>query len=106
MSASGNPPPLTNPLAPPGRENDPYRVEVGRLGGTTGRRIPVRLGGAMLSESRVAVNDVTFGPLGGTGPGRSEDTIVRLTGPSGDGTQAVRLTVSWVTGQVWIDRIE
>ncbi len=69
----------------------------------SGRDNGVRLAGAALQNSFGSVQDVTFGPLGGTGPLRSKDTLILLIQGTGSQTQAVGLTVSWVTGQVWTD---
>ncbi len=97
----GNPPPLENPLAP---SEKAYRIVVGRLGTAAGKDNGIRLAGAALSDSRSNVTDVTFGPLGGTGPLRSDDTVILLTEGLGAEMRAVKLTISWITGQVWLDR--
>ena len=100
-TGSGSPPPLDNPLAP---DEETYRIVLGRLGTTAGKDNGVRLAGVALENSLSSVTDVTFGPLGGTGPLKSDDTVILLIQGTGSQTQAVKLTVSWITGQVWIDR--
>ena len=99
-TGTGNPPPLEDPLAPAGQG---YRVELNRLGTSTGSDNGIRLAGLALEDSGSNVTDVTFSPLGGTGPLRNENTVILLAGRSGTNVQTVRLTVSWVTGQVWIE---
>lgn len=101
-TGTGTPVPLKNPLAAPG-SSSVYRIELDRLGMTGRKNHSVRLAGAALKESKAAVTDVTFKALGGTGPTRVEDTVLWLTEGSGSNVWYVRLTVSWVTGQVWID---
>lgn len=81
-----------------------YRVTIGQLGESTVGNNGVKLAGAALKTSTTNVTDITFGPLGGTGPARSEDTVIWLTEGTGSNTKYVRLTVSWITGQVWLDR--
>lgn len=103
-TGSGSPPALRNPFAPPGTPDGVYQVELGRFGPTRAQSSGVRFAGAALADSLQTVTEVTFGPTGGTGPSRSEDTIIFLNSGSGTSTKSVRLTISWVTGQVWIDR--
>ena len=92
-----------NPLAGAGAAAGTYVVDLQRLGTTTVGDNGVRLSGAALKTSRTRVTDVTFGPLGGTGPARNEETVIWLTDSNGISTRYIRLTISWVTGQVWID---
>jgi prepilin-type N-terminal cleavage/methylation domain-containing protein len=102
-TGSGTPPAPVNPLAGAGEAAGRYVVVLQRLGTTTVGDNGVRLSGAALKTSRTRVTDVTFGPLGGTGPARNEETVVWLTDSNGISTRYIRLTISWVTGQVWID---
>lgn len=81
-----------------------YRVNVASLGASTAGSNGVKLAGAALKTSQQNVTNIVFGPLGGTGPSRSEDTVVWLTTGAGSSTKYVRLTISWITGQVWVDR--
>ena len=88
-------------------ENDGrYVVFLDRLGSSVSRAGGVQLAGAVLKDSKTAVNTVTFRPLGGTGSSRSEDTVIWLTVGAGIDVRFVRLVVSWVIGQVWVDRPE
>lgn len=101
-TGTGNPPPITNPLAP-NPQDGTYLVELERLGATSSHGNGVSLVAVMLDDSRQPETNVTFGPLGGTGPARSEDTVIWLAKGRPQDVRFVRLTVSWVTGQVWID---
>lgn len=80
-----------------------FHVDIGKLGMSTAGSNGVIFAGAALKTSRTNVPDVTFGPLGSTGPTRSDDTVVWFTWGQGTQTMFSRLTVSWVTGQVWVD---
>lgn len=104
-TGAGSPPALSNPLAAAGEPTDRYLVRLDRFAPakSPGR---FRLAAVSLKDSGQPVSDVTFGPLGGTGPARAEDTVIWLTTGAGPETQAVRLTISWITGQVWIGRPE
>lgn len=59
-----------------------------------------------LKTSTSAVSDLTFGPMGGTGPVRNEDTVLMLTTQKNGTTFYILITVSWVTGQAWVDEIQ
>jgi len=103
-TGSGTSPPVpSNPHAIGQQTPGVFQVDVARLGMATAGRNGVTYAGAAMKISQTNVSEVSFGPLGSTGPLRSEDTVVWLT--SGPGTQTMfsRVTVSWVTGQVWID---
>ena len=62
----------------------------------------VALAGAALKTSKTSVTDVTFGPAGGTGPSRTEDTVLWLSQGSGNERLSVLVTVSWLTGNVTV----
>lgn len=99
-SGEFSPPP--NPLEPGSRAGQ-YHVSLNGLGDSSRGGQPVHLLGATLKGSLQRVSDVTFGPLGGTGPSCSEDTILWLTRGSGSEQRYLILRISWVTGQVWIE---
>src|SRR5262249_4166639 len=96
-------PALQNPLAGNSGSGS-YTVNVGSIGMAAGRSNGVRLAGAAQLTSGQSVTDVRFQPLGGTGPLRIQNTVIWLTQGTGSDTRYARLTVSWVTGQVWVDR--
>lgn len=102
-TGSGSPPVLRNPLAPAGQEAAGYVVDIDQLAPAGTEAGEIRLGGAALKTSQTDVSDITFGPLGGTGPTRSEDTVIWLTTGNGNDTRGVRMVVSWISGQVWVD---
>ena len=60
----------------------------------------VVLGGAALKTSKGAVVDLTFTPSGGTGPTRTQDTVIWLAENSGTNRRSILITVSWITGAV------
>ncbi|WP_339730386.1 prepilin-type N-terminal cleavage/methylation domain-containing protein [uncultured Gimesia sp.] len=59
-----------------------------------------------LKTSRSNVTDLEFGPMGGTGPTRNEDTILILSTERNGTTFIFPITVSWVTGQAWVEEIQ
>ncbi|MBI5761575.1 MAG: GspH/FimT family pseudopilin [Planctomycetales bacterium] len=101
---SGTSPPVPeNPHAIGPPTPGVFQVDVAKLGVSTAGNNGVLYAGAAMKTSRTNVTNVTFGPLGSTGPLRSEDTVVWLTSGQGPQTKFSRVTVSWVTGQVWVD---
>jgi len=100
---AGSPPALKNPLAPVGQEFGTYTVDFDQFSPPGATTPHVKLAGAALKTTQQNVNDVSFNLLGGTGPFRSQDTIIWLTAGSGADRRAVRITVSWVTGAVYVD---
>lgn len=102
-TGTGNPPTLRNPLAAAGQELAGYVVDVDQLTPTGTSAGEILLAGAALKTSQSNVSDITFGPLGGTGPARSEDTIIWLTTGVDNDRRCVRIVVSWVAGQIWVD---
>ena len=101
-TGSGSFPIPQNHLLPPSQQNGQYHVDLDQIGVVSEGDTGVQLAGAALVESDANVTDVTFGPLGGTGPTRSEDTLIVLTQGSESNMRSITLTVSWVTGQVWV----
>ncbi len=59
-----------------------------------------------LKTSRSNVLDLEFGPMGGTGPARNEDTMIVLTSTKNGTTFYIPITVSWITGQAWVEDIQ
>jgi len=103
LTGPGNPPALQNPQAPPGTPAGTYVVSIGAIDGNSADLNGVRLLGAKLKTSGQTVTDISFGSLGGTGPARTDDTEIWLTyGPNWN-PQYLRITVTAVTGQVWMD---
>jgi Tfp pilus assembly protein FimT len=101
QTGPGTAPPLQNVLSG-NAAGSAYAVKVSEIGVTSGNN-GVKLAAVFLQNSKQNVTDVRFQALGGTGPVRSEDTAIWLTQGSGSGARSLRLTVSWITGQVFVD---
>jgi hypothetical protein len=103
LTGPGSPPALQNPYDP-SSSSGTYIVPIGQFGANTKTTNGVRLLGAKLKTSGQSVTNISFGSLGGTGPGRTEDTEIWLIyGPTWN-PQYLRLTVAAITGEVWMDR--
>jgi len=59
-----------------------------------------------LKTSQTDVSELEFGPMGGTGPTRNEDTILILATVKNGTTFYIPITVSWITGQAWAEDIQ
>lgn len=98
-SGSGSPPPLERPLSngSPGS----FTVSLAGLhpGGSSGA--PVTLYRVRTAVSQQDVGTVVFNSRGSTGPARSEDTLIWLARQSGAETRYLKITINWLTGQVW-----
>jgi prepilin-type N-terminal cleavage/methylation domain-containing protein len=103
-TGTASPPPLKNPQAPPGTQDETYLVELGPFGGNGTNPNGLRLKRVELKTSDQSVTNITFGPLGGTGPSRTDDTEIWLERGTGGQSEYLRLNVSAVTGQVWLDQ--
>ncbi len=66
----------------------------------------VAIGGAALKVSKSLVTDVVFGPSGGTGPTRTQDTVIWLQENTGNDRRSILLTVSWITGNVIVGDVQ
>lgn len=80
-----------------------YVVPIKSLGQSSIGDNGVRLAGAALKTSQQNTTTITFGPLGNL-PLQTQDTVIWLTYGTGASMKYSRLTVSWVTGQVWVDQ--
>ena len=104
LTGPGNPPALQNPYDQGGGNIGTYVVPIGQFGGNGATPNGVRLLGANLKTSGQSVTNISFGSLGGTGPGRTDDTQIWLIcGPTSNPVY-IRLTVTAITGEVWIDQ--
>ena len=104
LTGPGNPPALQNPQAPPGTAAGIYIVSVGQIDGNGSDLRGVRLLAAKLKTSGQSVTNISFGLLGGTGPALTEDTEIWLTYGATTNPMYLRLTVTAMTGQVWMDQ--
>lgn len=96
---TGSGPGITNVLAADPASN---RIDLDHFGAERSGRSQVTLGGAALKVSKANVTDVTFGPTGGTGPTRTEDTVIWLAEGTGSNRRSILITVSWITGTVTV----
>lgn len=99
-------PTLRNPLAAAGQEEGPYEVSFNGVSAGGNLVQQIVLIGVALEQSRAPVTDVTFHSGGGTGPSRAEDTLIWIGDRSETGARYVRIRISWITGQVWVDPLE
>ncbi len=104
FTGTGAIPALTNTLQSAdtnGNQIDFDQWSAGRFSQTR-----VVLAGAAMKTSKTSVTDVTFGPSGGTGPSRTQDTVFWLTQGSGNERLSVLVTVSWLTGIVTVGDVQ
>lgn len=101
--AGDNTPPTVSHPQYPGTPLHGYRVDLNRLIGTKLHQTTCKLSSVRLRSTGLQVEQVTFGPLGGTGPAVHQDTLVMLTAGSGGTQSQCELTVSWVTGHTWLN---
>lgn len=104
LTGPGNPPALHNPYSGPGLPAGTYIVSIGDIDGNSADSNGVRLLGAKLKTSGQTVTNISFGSLGGTGPARTEDTEIWLIHGPASNPLYLRLTVTAITGQVWLDQ--
>lgn len=92
-------PALLNPLShgTGGNTIDLDQFGAGRLG-----QSHVVIGGAVLKTTLAAVSDVTFSTTGGTGPARTQDTVIWLQDGATTDRRSIAITVSWITGAVTV----
>jgi len=99
-TATENPPPEEYLKA---LGSDQYVIDLNNAIPTSLNNIKVKIENLQLVPSEASTNEIIFSELGGTGPTRTEDTILNLTI---DGTYRIPTTVSWITGQVWVGDLE
>jgi Tfp pilus assembly protein FimT len=100
---SGAAPGLVNVLAPSGSGNT---VDFDSFGAARSKQSRVVLAGAALKRSKASVVDLTFQPSGGTGPTRTEDTMIWLTEGTGANRRCILIAVSWITGAVTVGDVQ
>ncbi len=100
---SGNPPAVVNPLDPTSRITGKYLVDFDEVSTSSFSGAPISIGGAALLSERTRTAEVVFRSRGGTGPVVSQDTVIWITQNSGNDIRYVRLVVSWVTGEVFVE---
>jgi type II secretion system protein H len=102
-SSGGNANNLASLLAP-GTTNT--IVDLNKFGAGRWKQSRVQLGGAALKNTKALVSNLTFEPAGGSGPARTQDTVIWLTADSGTARRCVCLTVSWITGHVTVGDVQ
>ncbi|MCX7421009.1 MAG: prepilin-type N-terminal cleavage/methylation domain-containing protein [Planctomycetia bacterium] len=100
FTGTGSVPTLTNLLG--SSSSNGNTIDFDQWSASRLKQARISLAGAALKTSTVSVVDVTFGPAGGTGPSRTEDTVFWLTQGSGNARLSVLVTVAWLTGNVTV----
>lgn len=103
-AGAGNLPVPQNHLAGSGADSDKYIKNLQIRSMNLPDQIVIRQ--IKLNTSETSVNDLTFGPMGGTGPSRNEDTILILSTEKNGTIFYIPITVSWITGQAWVEDIQ
>ncbi len=100
---SGGAPGVVNVLShgTSGNTIDLDQFGAGRMGQSR-----VVIGGAALKVSKSSVTNIVFGPSGGTGPTRTQDTVIWLQENTNRDRRSILLTVSWITGAVTVGDIQ
>ena len=101
QTGTGTAPALKNPLASSTATG--YVVSLDQVGAAGSNHSGVKLAAVYTGTLSQSITDIRFQALGGTGPIRSQDTVIWLSQGAGSQTRFVRLTVSWITGQTWVD---
>lgn len=73
--------------------------------GRTGQSRVV-IGGAALKVAKSSVTNIVFGPSGGTGPTRTQDTVIWLQENTTSDRRSILITVSWITGAVTVGDVQ
>ena len=66
----------------------------------------VVIGGGALKVAKSSVTDIVFGPTGGTGPTRTQDTVIWLQENAKSDRRSILISVSWITGAVTVGDIQ
>lgn len=102
-SGGSGAPGLVNVLSPGTSGNT---IDLDQFGAGRSGQSHVVIGGAALKVSKASVPDVIFGPSGGTGPARTQDTVIWLQDGSSDDRRCILITVSWITGAVTVGNVQ
>ena len=103
QSSSGTGPSVLNVLS---HGTNDTTIDLDQFGAGRMTQSHVVIGGAALKVSKSSVTDVVFGPSGGTGPTRTQDTVIWLQENSGQDRRSILITVSWITGAVTVGDIQ
>ena len=100
---SGSTPGSVNVLAPSGSGST---IDLDTFGAGRLNQSHVVIGGAALKTSKTSVVDLTFTASGGTGPTRTQDTVIWLAENTGTNRRSILITVSWITGAVSVGNVQ
>ena len=100
---SGGAPGVENVLS---HGNSGSTIDLDQFGAGRMKQSHIVIGGAALKVSKSAVADIVFGPSGGTGPTRTQDTVIWLQENSTRDRRCIVLRVSWITGAVSVSEIQ
>ncbi len=100
---SGSAPGMVSVLAHAGSSST---IDLDTSGAGGRNRSHVILGGAAMKTSKASVVDLTFTPSGGTGPTRTQDTVIWLVENTGTNRRCILITVSWITGAVSVGDVQ
>ncbi len=100
---SGSAPGMVNVLAHSGSGST---IDLDTFGAVGRNQSHVVIGGAALKTSKASVVDLTFTPSGGTGPTRTQDTVIWLAENTGTNRRSILITVSWITGAVSVGDVQ
>ncbi|WP_298869314.1 Tfp pilus assembly protein FimT/FimU [uncultured Gimesia sp.] len=103
-TGTGSLPVPQNQLAGSGVDSDKYIRTLQKQSMNLPEQVFLRQ--VKLNTSKTNVSDLAFGPMGGTGPSRNEDTVLILSTARNGTTFYIPITVSWITGQAWVDDIQ
>lgn len=81
-------------------------IDLDQFGAGRIKQSHVVIGGAALKVSKSSVTDIVFGPTGGTGPTRTQDTVIWLQENTTRDRRSILITVSWITGTVTVGDIQ
>lgn len=101
QTVSGSTPGLANVLSH-GTNNT---VKLDQFGAGRMKQSHISIGGAVLKVAKSSVVDVVFGATGGTGPTRTQDTVIWLQENSQRDRRCILVTVSWITGTVTVGEL-
>tara|TARA_R110002111_G_scaffold255157_1_gene321268 strand:+ start:58612 stop:59262 length:651 start_codon:yes stop_codon:yes gene_type:complete len=103
-TGAGNLPVPQDLLAGSGTDSDKYIKNLQIQSMNLPNQIFIRQ--IQLKTSQTKVRELEFGPMGGTGPARNEDTIIMLSTTKNGTAFYIPITVSWITGQAWVEDIQ
>ena len=102
-TVSGSGPSIVNALS---HGTSGTTIDLDQFGAGRTTQSHVVIGGAALKVSKSSVTDVVFGTSGGTGPTRTQDTVIWLQENTGANRRSILITVSWITGAVTVGDIQ